>query len=549
MWGRCGRAPVCRPRRVSPAVRGVVTAGAFVLLAACAPAPSADAGSGRDSGTGPGTGVRAAAPPAVRQDGSAATSTGSVTDNAPAPSTVGAASSGSVGAKDSRSTTVGAPSGSCPGAPVRVSRDAVPPPGVDGGGAPPPIWSGTVGHILAVGSGELLAERGEGCVVAVGDAAGSTVWSWAVPGTSIVMGGEAAPRVVLVATGDTRGRAPAMVYAATDRLIALDPGTGAQRWSIRLADDGQGVPAVIAGNLVVLARADGTVLGLDASTGARRWLDPLPNGCHPDDTSSGLSPAAVVLPGLPDTVVLYQCAGRQRLARLDPVTGAVRWTRALPAGWSVQYQSPAGSAAGVIGLLVQGRGAAIAPVTEPAPPGPRGYQTDSVIAVSAATGGPLWQLNGVPPSAGVYAGGDRLCVLSGFGVACEEAATGSEAWHWAPPVAPTDGGPAGPGFTSAVIVAGRLYLAVPTRAAGSIPAQSTTYRSPAGTFQLRVVDIASGRMRAAIPLPAYYGGSQEVVVSADSPPGVIAVTNGTAFIDPELDESDVVEAISVAGRG
>lgn len=425
-----------------------------------------------------------------------------------------------------------------PGAPVSL--------GLDARGASAPVWSARVGSAEVADGGSLFSASGTGCVVAVQGGSGRQTWSWAVPRFSTVMGLAAGPQIVLAATGASRGHAPAMVYSATDQLTGLDPRAGTQRWSLHLADDGQGVPAVIADGRVIVAESNGTVIGLDAVTGVRRWLDPVLRGCAARDVQNGLSPAAAMMPtSASNVIVVYQCPYGSRLVRVNPASGAAQWTRTLPAGWSVAYQSPAGGSAGVIGLLAQGRGAAIAPLKAGTPESPTGYETESVLALSATTGRPPWQLDDVATSAGVYGGGGQLCVVSGFGAACYSADTGARSWQWTPPVTPSDGGPAGSDFTAVATHAGQLYLAVPTPAAKSIPTGSTTFHPPSDSFELRAIDMGSGRTLTVTPLPAFYGGQQQVVVSADSPPGVLAVGNGDVLVSPQLHETDVVEAFAL----
>lgn len=415
--------------------------------------------------------------------------------------------------------------------------------GLDAAAGASPTWSGRVGYAAVAEGDRLFVVGPQRCVLSLHGASGSQAWSWAVASSSSsVMGLAASPRIVLVALGDTHGHAPAMVYSATDQLVGLDPLTGQRRWTMRLAADGQDVPAVIAGSRVVVAEPDGTVVGLDAATGAKRWGDPIPAGCIAADAQGGLSPAADVLSDAPAVTVVYQCARAQRLARLNPATGATQWTWTLPAKWSVEYQSPTGSASSVLGVIVSGHGAPLAPLRGAATQTPPGYQTDSLLAVDARTGKPLWQINNIVGSAGVYGGAGQLCLVSGFGVTAYAAATGAVSWREDPPAAPTGGGPAGPIFTSAVTTAGQLYLAAATAKAKSIPSQSTTYHGSAGAFQLQMIDMASGHQTNATPLPAFYGGTQQVVVSPRSPPGVLAVSDHNIFVSPQIHETNVIEA-------
>lgn len=54
--------------------------------------------------------------------------------------------------------------------------------------------------------------------------------------------------------------------------------------------------------------------------------------------------------------------------------------------------------------------------------------------------------------------------------------------------------------------------------------------------------MASGHQASATSLPAFYGGSQQVVVSPDSPPGVLAVSDNDVFVSPQVHEANVIEA-------
>jgi hypothetical protein len=96
-----------------------------------------------------------------------------------------------------------------------------------------------------------------------------------------------------------------------------------------------------------------------------------------------------------------------------------------------------------------------------------------------------------------------------------------------------------------------MYLVAPTSAARRINPESTSQRLAPGAFQLRVMDMATGRVIDDRPLPAYYGDPQPtaysgigVVVSLDSPPGVEAAGAGLALVDPQFGEGDVVEAFA-----
>jgi outer membrane protein assembly factor BamB len=428
--------------------------------------------------------------------------------------------------------------------------------GLDARGVPAPRWSSPAGAVAAVNGQTVFTILGSDCVLALDAASGHQQWSWAGPGHPQIMGVTAGQGIVIVATGHFHGTPPAAVYALTDRITALAPGTGGELWSLAVSPDGQSVPAAVAGHDVIVTEANGTVAGLDAATGSRRWTDPLPAGCRPPaGTGQGPQPAAALLDATQAAVTVgYQCP---LVAAIDPATGAHRWTWRSPQNWSVEGQAPAGSAGHVLAFVVQGPGtAAPGRATWPLPPG--GYQTDQVVALSQATGHPLWELGNVPTTAGVYGGSGAgpgssatsglsagpgqgaLCVDAPYAVECVTPQAGTKLWQWLSPVAP-DPANVIPGYGVAASD-NELYTIAPTPAAAKIDTESTTERSAPGTFVLRVMDMITGQVTRSQPLPAYYGGASGVVTSVASPPGVAAVTGSTVLITPELGESDVVEA-------
>jgi outer membrane protein assembly factor BamB len=399
--------------------------------------------------------------------------------------------------------------------------------GLTVGTASPPAWSARLGAVAAVVAGQIVSATGGDCVRSADARTGTPEWSWAPSDAGPVMGVLATRRLVLVATGHTHGQAPAAVLDVTDALVALDPRTGRQRWSRSIEPDGQTVPAVIEGGTVVVATGDGTVLGLDVATGRRRWSDQVVPGCGtPVDFPE---PAAMVLPGGPAATVLARCHGQQ-LVRIVPRSGAVRWRVMLPGGDPVDGQLPVATSGGVLGVLtgqVDVRRASL-----------------RLLGIDARTGRLRWQAGGLVAGEGqgVYGGADRLCLLSSSGADCRRAGTGATVWHTGVQVAPPAAG-FDPRRTGVVAAAGRLYVVVPTAAAASIPRGSTTYRSPPGVFRLQVLSLASGRVIEDHPLPAYYGGAGGVVVSRGVPPGVLAVGPHLVLVSPQLDETDVVEAL------
>ncbi|GAB3613397.1 hypothetical protein GCM10027415_17370 [Humibacter ginsengisoli] len=387
----------------------------------------------------------------------------------------------------------------------------------------------------------LFSDAGGGCLYELSAATGAPGWSWSTPGPSSVMGAVASKDIVIVATGTNHGHAPAAVYPVTDRITGLDPKSGHQRWSLGLGEDGQGVPAAIYGRLAVVAKANGSVVGIDTSHGTRRWAAPMVAGCQNNRGLSGVSATVNLLRGPPVPMVAYQCAPAQRIVQLSAATGAASWSWTLPPGRTVDAQTTAGSDSGLLGVLVSGSGVPIATQRPPAGQGQDGYNTDSLLAVSDVTGEPQWEVDGISSTAGVYAGQGRLCTVSAFASTCFESATGTQSWNRAALVPPSHGGS---DMFSAMADDRVLHIVEPTVAAGTIPGESTIYRSQPGTFALVGFDIATGRLLNATRLPAFYGGPNQVVVSVDSPPGVVAVTGTHTIVSPQFRETATVEAFS-----
>lgn len=257
----------------------------------------------------------------------------------------------------------------------------------------------------------------------------------------MVMGATASTSTVIVATGTTHGQAPAAVVPVTKRIVGLDPRTGGGRWSMSVGEDGQGVPVSIYGEIAVVTQADATIVGLDPVTGRPRWSIAAPKGCS-ESPLSGVAPTATLLPDTRQPTVSYRCSGLHRFAQLDPSSGATIWSWSLPSGRVVDGHAPAGGDAGMLGVLVSG-GDPIATERPPSGQRPAGYDTESLIDISMSTGAPQWKVDGVTPTAGVYAGSGHLCTVSGFGfgfgfgTTCYDAATGTQSWQRTPPAVPT----------------------------------------------------------------------------------------------------------------
>ncbi|MCF3964068.1 outer membrane protein assembly factor BamB family protein [Streptomyces fuscigenes] len=151
---------------------------------------------------------------------------------------------------------------------------------------------------------------------------GKIAWSLPGRGSSDTVSGDAGPVLsggLLYVTG-TGGQ----------RLQALDPATGRQRWSASL----EGFPTVRhAAGTAVLVSADGrTVRALDGRTGAPRWTRRLDARStvwtDPSGTGQALYAVAPTQDGTGSTV-----------SALDPATGRARWSTTVAGTLSPVHES------------------------------------------------------------------------------------------------------------------------------------------------------------------------------------------------------------------
>ena len=418
------------------------------------------------------------------------------------------------------------------------------------------MWSSDIGDVEAVSGSEVLSVLAP-CVVAVSAATGAVTWMASDPGHPYVAGLAAATDTVVVATGNEWGTAPAMVYPVVDGLVALNLSNGKPRWDLSLADDGQALPAVIDGPVVVVAETDGTVEGVGTLDGRLRWSHLVPADCIPaNEGNASLNPGAAILTGGPEVVVAYPCTQGSVVVALAPGTGSVFWTWKAPAGWEVDTQAPTSPDDGVIGVVLSPGPSASVPAPAPEAAQSRAEwvlgpsQTDAMVAIGLDTGLPLWELDGVPIRPAVFGGADRLCVATVSGVECRDTLSGAAAWQWQPVAEPPPEMASllfMPGPSPGVVVSGdRLYWAAPTSAApASANPISVTPTPQPDLFDLRVTDLATGALIFSSTLPGYNEGPDGVGVSLSSPPGVLVVVTGTAFVSPELHEAGAVEALRV----
>ena len=105
----------------------------------------------------------------------------------------------------------------------------------------------------------------------------------------------------------------------SQRLEALDPASGKARWQRKM-------PArnaiQVAGRTILLTTLDGTVRGMDASTGDPKWSRRIPG--HPLPSFASFAGDPLVYATNPSAD-----ASKTRVTAVDPATGAVRWDARL----------------------------------------------------------------------------------------------------------------------------------------------------------------------------------------------------------------------------
>jgi len=206
-----------------------------------------------------------------------------------------------------------------------------------------PAWSADIGRPSAVVGGTVFGTAGAHCYEATDIATGDVDWTVGASSEHPwVFDVIADNSTVLAAAGIQVGQAPAMVASVVDQLVAYDPTTGHARWSITIPNDGQRMPGLLTGSAVVVAEADGSLLGLNERNGHLLWRDPAPSGCG-GNPMDGLQPDAAVIGvgsagGDAVATVAFACPGGGSVAAVDPLNGARRWTWRIPTGWEVDPQ-------------------------------------------------------------------------------------------------------------------------------------------------------------------------------------------------------------------
>ncbi|MGK5630980.1 protein kinase domain-containing protein [Streptomyces sp. URMC 123] len=254
---------------------------------------------------------------------------------------------------------------------------------------------------------------------------GGRVWSRpAAPAGSDAATTEAAPTEA-TETGSGTPSPPVLcggllhVVSRDGRLLeALDPATGRTRWSRGLAPYGGHV--YHAGDTVLLAAPDGTVLALDGGTGVERWRHGLRGHEQPVLSWYAGSPLAYA-------VTVDGDGSRTLVTAVDPATGEERWSRRLAGALT-----PVGAVDGVLHLLSRDRE----------------QRADSVVRFDPSGGGQERRVRlEVPVEAAAATVRGTDVYLLGYGGALVAVDTGRRAQRWrletsvsnaSPPVA-TDG--------------------------------------------------------------------------------------------------------------
>ncbi|WP_369377275.1 PQQ-binding-like beta-propeller repeat protein [Streptomyces sp. cg36] len=213
------------------------------------------------------------------------------------------------------------PSPSAPPAPPRRTRR-------------PLLWIGAAAGLVAVVAGAVLGVRaasdgdGDGSPAAVPSGpAGRAFAPWAVP-LAARGGGNRTPVCSLSGTGGA-------LYCAAPGVTAarLDPLDGRVLWSVKAAGAGErvgdgGQPRVSGGLVLVAPAGAGRLDALDPATGARRWTRPVP---------------ATGTLAFGDTSVVFT-TGSGEVRCLDSATGRERW-RGRPAAATAQWVAAPGGGA------------------------------------------------------------------------------------------------------------------------------------------------------------------------------------------------------------
>ncbi|MFD8424789.1 PQQ-binding-like beta-propeller repeat protein [Streptomyces sp. NPDC059466] len=262
-------------------------------------------------------------------------------------------------------------------------------------------------------------------------------------------------------------------------LQALDPATGATRWSHDLTRYSGGVTHV--DGVVLLTGRDGEVTALDAATGEEKWRHAVPGQSAPHFVTYGDGLAYTVAEGRTGS----------RVDAVDPRTGSTRWHRRLDGQLNV-----VGAHDGVVWFTSIGSD----------------QTTDAVVRYDASAGSvrrvalPL----PLPSSQGVVRGDTVYLLADGGTLVAVDTRASAQLWRAETSVA----------MASAPVVAGqRLYL---TGVDGRLLCVDAARGTLLGQTRARLGD-ARGSLISAIPAPVAAGGK----VYSSAPDGSLFAVDGS----------------------
>ena len=173
--------------------------------------------------------------------------------------------------------------------------------------------------------------------------------------------------------------------SSVPRLMSLDAGTGAVRWTLPLSKQGvYGSQALTGDGGLALIQGNATLTVVDLATGRVRW------------SRAGVrAPAPIVAGGVVVAAVQWTGASGGSVSGYDTRTGALLWTRR-----DMPQQPQLAVSAGRVLVYTAGQNVYPRPVLWP------------VTALSAATGRTLWQAATAGPVAGLSAGPSGVAVTT-----------------------------------------------------------------------------------------------------------------------------------------
>jgi outer membrane protein assembly factor BamB len=364
---------------------------------------------------------------------------------------------------------------------------------------------------------------------------------WATP-----IGGHVLQAAPVIAHGNVYVTATDLGDGTTGGVVALELATGAIKWRTTTPRQVRGGPAV-SGTTVAAVQLDGTVLGLDADTGAERWRSELGIGISP-------SAAAIFAPPTADAGDIL--VGNQRhLAAISAAEGAMVWTvDPVPDGRDSEALSAVaigdGAAVGVFNRALGGVGAwdrttgterwrftgELTTAINASPVIADGLVyvvngVDEVFALDLATGAKRWQIKLDPAgfawgnaTVGTPAIANRVLVVPTLyrDLVALDATSGFELWRYAGTPSPLRSthyrGAGEAGFEASPVITGDLVWAADT--AGQLTALDLHTGAVLWKTQLGTPVLGGLAVSGAWLVAASYDGSVRAFVTTPTEPRV-----------------------------